>query len=127
MTARLLWKGFRLLQEIHDDVPVTYIYSDAESYELLARINGTEDPDIFWFHCQPNCTPERMTDREGHIRWEGQNSAWGKLLHESIPQETAMRRTCVCRGNTWIVRPGCTTICSVITTRIAPGSPGRTR
>jgi RHS repeat-associated protein len=29
-----------------------------------------------------------MTDREGHIRWEGQNSAWGKLLHESIPQET---------------------------------------
>ncbi len=47
-----------------------------------------EDRDIFWFHCQPNGTPERMTDREGHIRWEGQNSAWGKLLHESIPQET---------------------------------------
>jgi hypothetical protein len=66
-----LWKGFRLLQEIHDDVPVTYIYSDAESYEPLARINGTEDPDIFWFHCQPNGTPEQMTEREGHIRWEG--------------------------------------------------------
>ncbi len=46
-----------------------------------------EDRDIFWFHCQPNGTPERMTDREGYIRWEGQNSAWGKLLHESIPQE----------------------------------------
>ena len=88
MTTRFLWEGFRLLQEIHDDVPLTYIYSDAESYEPLARIDGTKDPDIFWFHCQPNGTPERMTDREGHIRWEGQNSAWGKLLHESIPQET---------------------------------------
>ncbi|MET3701690.1 RHS repeat-associated protein [Citrobacter sp. UYEF32] len=88
MTTRFLWEGFRLLQEIHDDVPLTYVYSDAESYEPLARIDGTKDPDIFWFHCQPNGTPERMTDREGHIRWEGQNSAWGKLLHESIPQET---------------------------------------
>jgi RHS repeat-associated protein len=88
VTTRFLWEGFRLLQEIHDDVPLTYVYSDAESYEPLARIDGTEDPDIFWFHCQPNGTPERMTDREGHIRWEGQNSAWGKLLHESIPQET---------------------------------------
>ncbi len=87
MTTRFLWEGFRLLQEIHDDVPLTYVYSDAESYEPLARIDGTKDPDIFWFHCQPNGTPERMTDREGHIRWEGQNSAWGKLLHESIPQE----------------------------------------
>ena len=88
VTTRFLWEGFRLLQEIHDDVPLTYVYSDAESYEPLARIDGTKDPDIFWFHCQPNGTPERMTDREGHIRWEGQNSAWGKLLHESIPQET---------------------------------------
>ena len=88
VTTRFLWEGFRLLQEIHDDVPLTYVYSDADSYEPLARIDGTEDPDIFWFHCQPNGTPERMTDREGHIRWEGQNSAWGKLLHESIPQET---------------------------------------
>ena len=88
VTTRFLWEGFRLLQEIHDDVPLTYVYSDAESYEPLARIDGTEDPDIFWFHCQPNGTPERMTDREGHIRWERQNSAWGKLLHESIPQET---------------------------------------
>jgi RHS repeat-associated protein len=88
VTTRFQWEGFRLLQEIHDDVPLTYVYSDAESYEPLARIDGTEDPDIFWFHCQPNGTPERMTDREGHIRWEGQNSAWGKLLHESIPQET---------------------------------------
>jgi hypothetical protein len=75
VTTRFLWEGFRLLQEIHDDVPLTYVYSDAESYEPLARIDGTEDPDIFWFHCQPNGTPERMTDREGHIRWEGQNSA----------------------------------------------------
>ncbi|SFF38518.1 RHS repeat-associated core domain-containing protein [Phytobacter palmae] len=69
-------------------MPLTYVYSDAESDEPLARIDGAEDPDIFWFHCQPNGTPERVTDRGGHIRWEGQNSVWGKLLHESIPQET---------------------------------------
>jgi hypothetical protein len=41
VTTRFLWEGFRLLQEIHDDVPLTYVYSDAESYEPLARIDGT--------------------------------------------------------------------------------------
>ena len=98
MTTRFLWEGFRLLQEIHDDVPLTYVYSNAESYEPLVRIDGTGDPDIYWFHCQPNGTPERMTDREGHIRWEGQNSAWGKLLHESIPQETGYAQNLLMQG-----------------------------
>jgi RHS repeat-associated protein len=82
VTTLFLWEGFRLLQEIHADVPLTYVYSDQESYEPLARIDGTDSPDIFWFHCQPNGTPERMTDNEGELRWEGQNSAWGKLLRE---------------------------------------------
>jgi RHS repeat-associated protein len=43
-------------------------------------------PEIFWFHYQPNGTPERMTDIEGQVRWEGMNSAWGKLLRESETQ-----------------------------------------
>jgi RHS repeat-associated protein len=86
VTTLFLWEGFRLLQEIHDDVPLTYVYSDQESYEPLARIDGTDSPEIFWFHCQPNGTPERMTDNEGELRWEGQNSAWGKLLRE-IPHK----------------------------------------
>ncbi|WP_431625927.1 RHS repeat-associated core domain-containing protein, partial [Enterobacter kobei] len=52
----------------------------------LARIDGVDAPEIFWFHCQPNGTPERMTDIEGQVRWEGVNSAWGKLLRESETQ-----------------------------------------
>jgi RHS repeat-associated protein len=82
VTTLFLWEGFRLLQEIHDDVPLTYVYSDQESYEPLVRIDGIDSPEVFWFHCQPNGTPERMTDNEGELRWEGQNSAWGKLLRE---------------------------------------------
>ncbi|HFT7227376.1 RHS domain-containing protein [Enterobacter sp. 01-M-03-SI-ECC_S142] len=34
---------------------------------------------MFWFHCQPNGTPERMTDIEGQVRWEGVNSAILKI------------------------------------------------
>ncbi|WP_431614282.1 RHS repeat domain-containing protein, partial [Enterobacter hormaechei] len=55
-------------------------------YDPLARIDGVDAPEIFWFHCQPNGTPERMTDSEGQVRWEGVNNAWGKLLRESETQ-----------------------------------------
>ncbi|HFS7472912.1 hypothetical protein PO609_18585 [Enterobacter cloacae] len=50
--------------------------------------------------------PERIVDIEGQVRWEGRNSAWDKLLRrdQDIP------RTCGCRGNSCIVRQGCTTI-----------------
>jgi uncharacterized protein RhaS with RHS repeats len=53
-------------------VPLTYVYSDQDSYDPLARIDGVDAPEIFWFHCQPNGTPERMTDIEGQVRWEGE-------------------------------------------------------
>ncbi|MGS6305681.1 HNH/endonuclease VII fold putative polymorphic toxin, partial [Enterobacter sichuanensis] len=86
VTTRFVWEGFRLLQELHGDVPLTYVYSDQDSYDPLARIDGVDAPEIFWFHCQPNGTPERMTDSEGQVRWEGVNSAWGKLLRESDTQ-----------------------------------------
>jgi hypothetical protein len=56
---------------LHGDVPLTYVYSDQDSYDPLARIDGVDAPEIFWFHCQPNGTPERMTDIEGQVRWEG--------------------------------------------------------
>ncbi|MGK8933014.1 RHS repeat-associated core domain-containing protein [Pluralibacter gergoviae] len=82
-TVRFVWEGYRLLQELHDEVPLTYVYSDPESYEPLARIDGLSQPEILWYHCQPNGTPERLTDAEGQVRWEGQNSAWGRLLSES--------------------------------------------
>ncbi len=86
VTTRFVWEGFRLLQEVHGNVPLTYVYSDQDSYDPLARIDGVEAPEIFWFHCQPNGTPERMTDSEGQVCWEGVNSAWGKLLRESETQ-----------------------------------------
>ena len=83
VTTRFVWEGYRLLQEIHDDTPLTYVYSDSLSYEPLARIDGMESPEIFWFHCAANGTPELLTDVEGQKTWEGVNSPWGKLLRES--------------------------------------------
>ncbi|MEK0168574.1 RHS repeat-associated core domain-containing protein, partial [Pseudescherichia vulneris] len=82
VTTRFIWEGFRLLQEIRNAVPLTYVYSDQHSHEPLARIDGVNTPDIYWFHNQPNGTPERLTDAEGKVCQEAQNSAWGKLLHE---------------------------------------------
>ncbi len=82
VTTRFIWEGFRLLQEIRNEVPLTYVYSDQHSHEPLARIDGVNTPDIYWFHNQPNGTPERLTDAEGKVCQEAQNSAWGKLLHE---------------------------------------------
>ncbi len=53
------------------------------SYEPLARIDGVGDPAIYWYHCAPNGTPERLTDAAGEVRWQGDNSAWGKLMREA--------------------------------------------
>ncbi len=44
---QFVWEGFRLLQEIRDEVPLTYVYTDASSYDPLARIDGVESPEIF--------------------------------------------------------------------------------
>ncbi|RQM36326.1 RHS domain-containing protein, partial [Erwinia psidii] len=40
------------------------------------------EPEIYWYHCQPNGTPERLTDKAGRVCWQGHNGAWGKLLRE---------------------------------------------
>ncbi|GGD19910.1 hypothetical protein GCM10011513_16730 [Franconibacter daqui] len=98
VTTRFVWEGFRLLQEIHDDVPLTYVYSDQHSYDPLARIDGVDAPEIFWFHNQPNGTPECLTDVEGQVRWEGMNSAWGKLAHESTPLPTGYNQNLRMQG-----------------------------
>ncbi len=127
VTTRFVWEGFRLLQEVHGDVPLTYVYSDQDSYDPLARIDGVDAPEIFWFHCQPNGTPERMTDSEGQVRWEGVNSARGKLLRESETQVSGYSQNLRMQGQYRTVRQGCTTICSGITTRTADGLRSRTR
>ncbi|MCU6222742.1 hypothetical protein KWI06_23615 [Enterobacter cloacae] len=38
VTTLLVWEGFRLLQELHGDVPLTYVYSGQGSYDPLARM-----------------------------------------------------------------------------------------
>ena len=153
VTTRFVWDGFRLLQEIHDGVPLTYVYSDAGSYEPLARIDGLTDPEIYWFHCQPNGTPERLTDAEGTLRWEAQNSAWGKLLRETVLQGPGFVQNLRMQGQ-YLDRDksagsrfeqrfsagpkgaslmdeasiqGCIITCSGTMTRTAGGLPSRTR
>ena len=63
-------------------MPLNYVYSLQHSHKLLARIDGMNAPHMYWFHNKPNGTPERLTDAEGRVCWEAQNSAWGKLLSE---------------------------------------------
>ena len=65
VTTRFVWEGYRLLQEIHDGIPLTYVYSDSQSYEPLARIDGLESSEIYWFHNAANGMPELLTDGEG--------------------------------------------------------------
>ena len=125
--TRFVWDGFRLLQEIHDEVPLTYVYSDAQSYEPLARIDGNEDAEIFWFHNTANGMPERLTDSEGRISWEGINNAWGKLLRETHQQLPGYDQNLRMQGQYWTVKPDCTTICFVTTIRTVRGLRSRTR
>ena len=47
VTTRFVWEGYRLLQEIHNGIPLTYVYSDSQSYEPLARIDSVESPEIY--------------------------------------------------------------------------------
>ena len=98
-------------------MPLTYVYSDQDSYDPLARIDGVDAPEIFWFHCQPNGTPERMTDSEGQVRWEGVNSAWGKLLRESETKVSGYSQNLRMQGqyldrvqSVPVLRPGLRTI-----------------
>ena len=41
-----------------------------------------------------------MTDIEGQVRWEGVNSAWGKLLRESETQVSGYSQNLRMQGNT---------------------------
>ncbi|MDQ1211386.1 RHS repeat-associated protein [Pantoea anthophila] len=98
VTTRFVWEGYRLLQEIHDVTPLTYVYSDSQSYEPLARIDGVESPEIYWFHNAANGMPELLTDAEGQKAWEGINSPWGKLLRESSQRLPAVQQNLRMQG-----------------------------
>lgn len=127
VTIRFVWVELCLLQEVYGDVPLTYVYSDQGSYDPLARIDGVDAPEIFWFNYEPIDTPELMTDIKGLVCWEGVNSALGKLLRESETYLSRYSQNLCMKGNTWTMIKGCTTICSDITTRTAGGLRSRAR
>ncbi|ARJ41252.1 hypothetical protein B1H58_03995 [Pantoea alhagi] len=94
-----------------------------------------------------------LTDAEGELRWEAQNSAWGKLLRETPLQGPEFAQNLRMQGQ-YLDRDksvgsrceqrfsagpegaslmdeasirACTTICSGTTTRTAAGLPSPTR
>ena len=83
-----VWEGSRLLQELRQDKVYTYVYTEQNSYELLAQIETFRQPEklntpiIRYFHTDQIGIPREMTDEAGNIVWRGQYSGWGKLLHE---------------------------------------------
>ncbi|GJK56467.1 hypothetical protein TUM17561_38850 [Enterobacter cloacae] len=127
VTSWFAWEGFPLLQVVHGDVRLTYVYSDQDSNDPLVRIDGVDTPEIFWFHCQPNGMPERTSDSEVQVRWEGVNSAWGKQLREAETQVSRFSQNLHMQGQYQDCETGLHTICSGITIRTAGGLRKRGR
>jgi YD repeat-containing protein len=86
VTTRFVWEGFRLLQEVHGDVPLTYVYSDQDSYDPLARIDGVDAPEILLvpLPAQRHAGADDGYRRAGALGRGEQR--WGKLLRESETQ-----------------------------------------
>ncbi len=82
--TRFIWEGLRLLAEERDGAPMLYVYEDQGSYVPLARIDGREEAQVYYYHCQPNGLPEVMTDEEGHEYWRGILNSWGKTNIETV-------------------------------------------
>jgi uncharacterized protein RhaS with RHS repeats len=127
VTSRFAWEGFPLLQVVHGDVRLTYVYCDQDSNDPLVRIDGVDTPEIFWFHCQPNGMPVRTSDSEVQVRWEGGNSAWGKQLREAETQVSRFSQNLHMQGQYLDCETGLHTICSGITIRTAGGLRSRGR
>lgn len=81
--TRFIWEGLRLLAEERDGEPMLYVYEDQGSYAPLARIDGREEPRIYYYHCQPNGLPEVMSDAQGNEFWRGVFNSWGKTNLET--------------------------------------------
>jgi len=101
VTTRFVWEGYRLLQEIHDGTPLTYVYSDSQSYEPLARIDGVESPELYWFHNAANGMPELLTDSEGQKPGKGLTARVANCCASPASGCLSFSKTCVCRASTW--------------------------
>lgn len=73
----------RLLQEIQNGLPSLYLYTDADSYEPLARINGKAGQEqIHYFHTSLAGLPEQLTDEDGNSVWHSEYALWGNSRDE---------------------------------------------
>jgi len=70
----------------------------ARAMNQLARIDGVESPEIYWFHNAANGMPELLTDGEGQKTWESINVLWRKLLRESSQRMPAFQQNLRMQG-----------------------------
>ncbi len=140
------WNGLRLAGEAGSHAPgkkTQYVYSEG-SWEPLARVDSSAaGSEVYWYHTALNGLPVRMTDAEGETVWQGGFSTWGETQREqshtplAVPQNLRFQGQYLDRdksaGSRFEQRfsagpegaslmdeasiPGCTTICSGITTR----------
>ncbi|WEE80217.1 RHS domain-containing protein [Comamonas testosteroni] len=64
-------------------MPLVYVYEDQKSYAPLARIDGRETAQVYYYYCQPNGLPEALTDAQGNEYWRGTCNSWGKASLET--------------------------------------------
>ena len=90
-----VWEGSHLLQEVQPDGRYTYIYTDPESYELLAQVHnwtteeGESCQETHYFHCDQIGIPREMTDKDGNLLWFGNYTGWGRLKEETKITDSA--------------------------------------
>ena len=92
-----IWEGFRLLQEVHGDVPPTHAHSD-QTATIRWRVSTALMP-----RRSSGSTASPTVRRSGYLiakgRYAGKvNSAWGKLLRKARRKYQDILRTCGCRG-----------------------------
>nr|WP_233475137.1 MULTISPECIES: RHS repeat-associated core domain-containing protein [Pseudomonas] len=81
--VQFVWQGLRLLQEVEHGFGSVYVYADPDSYEPLARIDGTPgSEEIFYFHTNLAGLPEQLTDDAGLSVWHSEYAGWGKSRDE---------------------------------------------
>ncbi|MEH6422595.1 RHS repeat domain-containing protein, partial [Pseudomonas sp. CGJS7] len=77
------WQGLRLLQEVQSGLASLYVYATPDSYEPLARIDGSMGREVVqYFHTNLAGLPEQLTDANGNAIWRSDYEGWGKTRDE---------------------------------------------
>ncbi|QXH48218.1 RHS domain-containing protein [Pseudomonas xanthosomatis] len=81
--TEFFWQGLRLLYEQQDGKPSLYVYTDPNSHEPLARIDGRAGKEsFFYFHTNLAGLPEQVTDEQGNAVWHSEHEVWGNSRDE---------------------------------------------